>query len=139
MTAHRYDYNYYKKQSYEKKYIKSFDLFDEYGVENCNIILLELYPCSSRDELTSRESYFIRSLDCVNKIIPDRTHNEYCETNKDIILKSNKQYREENKEAISEKKKKVFDCECGSNCRYDDKARHNKSKKHLDFIASKSQ
>ena len=56
-----------------------------YGVQNCNIALLELFPCESKDELVSKEAYYIRKLDCVNKVIPDRTMNEWREDNKDKI------------------------------------------------------
>jgi hypothetical protein len=43
------------------------ELFTQYGVENCYIELIELFPCDTKDELTTRENHYIRSLVCVNK------------------------------------------------------------------------
>lgn len=45
------------------------------------ILLLELYPCNSRDELTARELQFILNNPCVNK---------YKKTKKEPVQKSNK-------------------------------------------------
>ena len=46
----------------------------------------------------------------------------------------NKQWRENNKVKIAERKKIKTVCVCGSECRADDKARHQRSKKHQAFI-----
>jgi hypothetical protein len=59
----------------------------------------------------------------------------YYENNKDIILEKKKNYYENNKDIISEKHKVNFTCECGSTLRNGDKSRHQKTKKHLDFIS----
>ena len=74
---------------------------------NYEIILIENFPCDSKDELHKRERYYIETLDCVNKVIPTRTQQEYyvanreqrkeyCKNNKDII----KEYYENNKDRI---------------------------------------
>jgi hypothetical protein len=49
------------------KYVSSFSLFDKYGLENCKIELVELYPCGSRNELEMREGYYISNNKCLNK------------------------------------------------------------------------
>ena len=36
--------------------MSSFELFDEYGVDNCNICLIEQIDCSSKNEL--RKNYY---------------------------------------------------------------------------------
>jgi hypothetical protein len=74
---------------------------------------------------------------------------KYYEEHKEIILEKNKEYRdnnkekiterdkkkyEANKEIISEKKKEKMTCVCGSTFRICAKSRHEKSKKHCDFI-----
>ena len=43
-------------------------------LENNNyyIELIELFECTCKDELCARESYYIKSLECVNKVIPGR-------------------------------------------------------------------
>ncbi len=84
-----------------------------------NIILLELVPCNSKDELQKRERYYIETLNCVNKYIPGRT---------------SKQRYEDNKERISEKYKEKYTCECGSCFRKADKSRHEKTIKHKLYI-----
>jgi hypothetical protein len=73
------------------------------------------------------------------------------ENNKEEILQKNKKYRDEhkeeiiikarikyhkNKEELSEKKKETYECPCGSVCRKSDKARHEKSKKHQDYLST---
>jgi hypothetical protein len=78
----------------------SFDLFDEFGIDNCMIVLLETYSCNSKDELHSRERYFIETLNCVNKIVVGRTQNEYITDNKEIIKVKRKEFYEKNKESL---------------------------------------
>ena len=88
--------------------VTSYDLFEEYGPENCQIVLIESYPCSSKDEKNAKESHYIRALDCVNKVIPDRTSKQRYSDNIEIILEEKKQYYKKNKEKISEKDKRFY-------------------------------
>ena len=74
MTSHRRNYKQWKKGNYS--HVRSFDLFDIYGVDNCNILLLESYPCLNIDELRKKECYYIKNIPCVNKNIPGRTVKE---------------------------------------------------------------
>ena len=109
MEAHRGDYNKWKNNKEKYKKITSFILFDEYGIVNCFIELLEAKNCQCKDELTQLEGKYIRELECVNRIIPGRTREEYGklyrDTNKVVIFEKKKKYRLENKETIQEKKK----------------------------------
>ena len=145
MANHRINYKQCEKNEHNK--CRSFILFDEYGIDNCRIVLIESYPCKTKDEALSREAYYIKSLACVNKNIPGRTREQYkidnpdydknyyiC--NKEKVLESCKIYRDENKEKICEKNKKLYSCICGSISRCRAKARHEKSVKHLKFISS---
>jgi hypothetical protein len=81
-------------------HVRAYDLFNKYGLENCGILLIENYPCESRDELLTKEAHQIRTLDCVNKTIPGRTNKEYREENKDRLRELQKQYYENNKTTI---------------------------------------
>jgi len=54
----------------------SFELFDEYGIENCQIVLIEAYPCNSKDEKNAKEGHYIKTLNCVNKVVVGRTREE---------------------------------------------------------------
>lgn len=75
MDSHRGLYNAW--QNKKAKMCYSFRLFDKFGLENCNICLVENYPCDTKDELLAREAYYIRNNKCVNKCIPGRTTVEY--------------------------------------------------------------
>ena len=97
LSSHNSDYRRFKKIN--KGYITSFEILKN---NNFDIILLELVNCNSKDELKSRERFYIETLDCVNKNIPGRTNKEYKETNKEKITEYNKEYRETNKEKIKE-------------------------------------
>jgi hypothetical protein len=117
MTKHRNDYNCWKNGKYHK--FTSFDLFDKYGIENCKIYLIENVNANTKDELLSREGYYIRTMKCINKYIAGRTMKEYHEDNKDKIKQHNKTQCQ---------------CECGSITTFGHKLRHLKSKKHMDYI-----
>ena len=55
---------------------------------------------------------------------------EYREINKDKM----KEYYQENKEKILSRQKEKITCDCGSILRQGDKARHNRTTKHQNFI-----
>jgi len=67
-------------------------IFEKYGVDNCKIELVELYPCKTVEELRKREGEYIRDNACINNRIPSgkiyikragRTWTEYYNDNKD--------------------------------------------------------
>ena len=126
--------------------ITSFILFDEYGISNCKIELLETINCNSKDELLKLEAKYIRDMDCVNKVIPGRTNKQYQQDNKENITIQRKNYRENNKEKlkeadkikyqkfkdkIKERKSEIINCECGCNITKGNIAAHRKTDKHL--------
>jgi len=115
------------------------------------ITLIEDYPCESKEQLRARERYYIElNKDiCVNKVIPTRTCKEYYQTNKETIEEQQKEYREANKKKIKEQQKKYknankekiveynqqkITCECGNSICIFSKAKHERSKKHQQFI-----
>ena len=73
---------------------------------DCCIILVEVFPCNSKDELRARERYYIENNECVNKCIPGRTQQEsrrnYCEQNKEKIAEYKKNWGLQNKEHVAE-------------------------------------
>jgi hypothetical protein len=148
MTKHRSAYKEWKVG--KACFVRSYDLFEKYGLENCKIYLLESYPCETRDELRAREGHFIKTLKCVNKSVAGRTQKEYQENNKEKILEYHKKYCEENKEKISEyhkiyrqeNREKINEkkpCICGCEYTYRHYRRHCRSKKHQDFILNNNQ
>ena len=82
--------------------ITSFQILEQNSYE---IILIENYPCDTKDELHSRERFFIENTQCVNKIIPTRTQKEYNELHHDRNCLLKRKYYEENKNEISENNK----------------------------------
>ena len=123
------------------------------------IELLEEVNCENRNQLEKREGELIREHknNCVNKSIAGRTQKEYKIDNidktkqygidnKDKIKQQSKQYRIDNKELISDKKQQYYidniesikaqktqpyNCLCGSTIQLNEKARHNKTAKHI--------
>ena len=91
MSRHRAKYREYNKT--QKSFYSSFILFDKYGIENCKIELVEIYPCDSKDELTRKEGQWIKNVDCVNKCVAGRTKKEYHDDNLDQIKLKKKEYR----------------------------------------------
>ena len=114
MSKHRYEYTYWKSNP-SRTHITSYDLFEEYGIDNCLIELLEAKQCTSRDEQRKLEGKYIRELQCVNKTIPGRSNEEYkigynkkyYEANKDRLNDKHKKYNEANKDKIREHKKQI--------------------------------
>ena len=82
--------------------VSVYTLFNESGVENCNIYLLVNYPCSNIEELNAREGFHQRNNECVNKYMAARSFKEYYRDNRDKILERVAQHREEHLGATAE-------------------------------------
>ena len=126
--AHRSDFKTWLNGKRPRR-VNSFILFEEYGTENCEIVLIESFPCNSKDELHSREAHYIKTMACVNKAIPNRTQEEYKIDNIERLKVRDKDYREANKERRGMK----IQCACGNVYSYNDKSRHFKCKKHIKY------
>ena len=120
----RHEYNYKAYLNEKDDYRSSFSILKN---NNYKILLIEAFPCNSKKELTQREGYYIKSVECVNNHVPGRTKKEsdkqYYETNKQMILDRCKQ-----------KCKQKITCICGSIVAKHAKARHEKTKKHISFL-----
>ena len=108
MDKHRDSYKQWKKGN-EQGICTSSILFEEYGIENCQIILIENCPCNSKDEMRAREAFHIKSSEhCVNKVIPQRTPLEYYNENKGAMNAISRSYyanhKEEHKEYLERTK-----------------------------------
>jgi hypothetical protein len=73
-------------------------LFDKYGIENCKIELIELFPCQTRIDLNKREGIWIIQLKSVNRCIAGRTPKETQHANYIKNKEHKKKYRDEHKE-----------------------------------------
>ena len=83
IDKHRSDYKRWINNKFNK--IQVFEIFDKYGVSNCQIVLIETVNAESKDELLAREKHYIKSVKCVNKCTPGQTLKEYYENNKEEI------------------------------------------------------
>jgi len=115
MTDHRSSHKNWKEGKIKVK-IASYDLFDKFGIENCQIILLEEYPCDSKMKLLQKEREWFDKIECCNKKKPFISKEEiieqmkeYYEDHKEEILEQRKIYREEHKEQITEYKKEWYE------------------------------
>ena len=127
LTKHVGNYRCYLKGTYN--YVSSFKIFEN---GNYCIVLLEKYPCDTKDELLARERHWCNDLECINQRKNQGMYNELGEK------EYKKQYRETNKEAINTKKKEKHNCICGNCYTYVNKIRHLKSKKHLYYLKHKT-
>ena len=102
MDSHRSNYKSWKNGNRAKTF--SYELFEKYGIENCKIYLVELYPCETKEELLAREGYYIKNNKCVNKHVAGRTMQIYYEDHRVAINERQKKYALENKDKIKEYK-----------------------------------
>ena len=103
MAKHRNSYKRYFNNDAQRT--SCFDIFDEFGMQNCKIELIENYPCISKEELTAREGYHIKNAECVNKLIAGRKQKEYYKDTQEQRLEYAKKYRQQNAEKLKEKEK----------------------------------
>ena len=136
MDKHRSSYKGWKNR--KDKYMTSYILFDEYGLENCFIELLEAKSCDSKDELHQLEGIYIRKMTCVNKVIPFRTAEENKEQikqwfvdNKEHVADYKKNYHASHIDIIKEQKNRIVVCDCGKDYTCSNRARHLKSTFHI--------
>lgn len=105
---------------------------------DAKILLVELYPCTSKMELLAKEAEYIRNNDCVNKRSKCATKEEsnklYREKNKEKIKLINKLYREKNNDKIKDHKNKKCMCECGTEYTHNHLQRHLRTKQHINNI-----
>ena len=122
LTSHKYNYNAWKNGTLKKR-VSSFIVFDEYGIENCIIDLLEMFPNLSTEERRTKEGEYIKSMPCVNHNIAGTTKKEsnklyreknkekrkaYVEENRSVIQEKNREWRDKNKERVAESNKVYF-------------------------------
>lgn len=108
------------------------------------------FPCNSVEELRKKEGEVIREIGTLNKTIAGRTLKEYHNDNLEKITEYKKKYREENRTKIQEKdkqhykdnlekikeyRKQSFTCSCGGHFTILNKIRHERSKKHQNYLS----
>ena len=136
---HKKKYKLYLDEKHH--FVTSFKILE---LGDAYIELLEEINCENKNQLVKMEGEAIRKhkASCVNKKIEGRTKKEYRIDNKESIKEHHKQYYIDNKEhhkqyyidnieSIKAQKTQPYYCLCGSTIQLNEKARHNKSAKHL--------
>lgn len=132
LTKHKVDYKRYLNG--KTRYVTSFKIIE---TGDYNIHLVEDYACLCKKQLEAIERIYIERYTCINKYIPTRTTKqyrkeyikEYHKKNLDKLNEYKKKYRENNRHKINQK----FNCPCGGKYTRAHKARHMKSKKHINY------
>ena len=106
LSVHKKDHKNYMAGKRERP-TTVYQIFDEFGIGNCKIELVELYPCNIKAELHRREGEIIKNNECFNKFIPGRTKAEYQRQNRDKAAERMRKHRakltEEAKQIVKEK------------------------------------
>jgi hypothetical protein len=117
MASHHRDYKKWKNGSID--YCASFSMFDNVGVENCSIVLLEEYEYVRIDRsdtpLRMREQYYLDNHTCINiqraytspEMKKEQTK-QYLLMNKEEIKEQKKQYYLEHKDEINRKARETY-------------------------------
>ncbi len=101
---HKSAYKKYLKGEYSK--ISVYKLFDDYGIENCEIRQIKEYVVIDSNHLKVYETLWMKKKNSINKIQPiggilkKQNKSRYYKENKERILRYYKQYREDKKEEI---------------------------------------
>jgi hypothetical protein len=152
LAKHVGNYKSHLNENYN--YTTSFEIIKN---GDYDIILIENFPCNTKDALFARERYWTNELICVNKCrnqglllelgkkeYGKQQHKKYYENNVDKITENQKKYyednkgyyqmyRENNKDRINLYKNKKSICFCGGKYTYTNKNKHFLSKKHQEY------
>ena len=112
MTEHRS--NYKKYLNGKKKYLSSFKVMEN---KDYDIILIEDFPCNSKDQLFARERYYTNEIECVNicknqglclELGWEKYCKEYYKVNASTIKAKSKDYYKENTNRIKARHKDYY-------------------------------
>ena len=130
LRQHLSDYTRYKNNKYQ--YITSFDILEH---EGAYIELLLDYPCNDKYELYKKEGELIRETEnTVNRCVAGRTYAEYYADNVETIKQRSRDYYKDNVERIKAERNQKNICPCGGRYTKRNRARHNKTKRHINYI-----
>lgn len=128
LSNHQRTYKCFQNGKYH--YVTSFEIVK---YDDAQIILIELFPCGTKDELLSRERFHLeQNKNCINKVIPKRTK-------KEILKACNNKHKEDRLAYRREyNKSNIYTCDCGATLTKHHKARHEKSNNHIKYISESS-
>ena len=98
------------------------------GWDNFTLKKIKTVHYDDKSELLNKERRWVERLGAtLNKQVPSRTNTEY-----------DKQYYESNKQVICAKHNEKHTCVCGGRYTYSHKPQHFRTKKHQDYLSSRS-
>lgn len=149
------------KYAFVHKNVKKCRANEIVQYDDAKIVLIENYPCKSRDELLQREQFWIdqHQNDCLNAhkawkgpmSTQDYHKQKYERKKSEISLKSKeryaknceaikqkaKEYRAQNQEKIQAKKLERITCDCGIEILKSNISTHKKTKNHQEIMKNK--
>ena len=141
LSKHKHNYNSYLKKTFS--YVTVFDILEK---DNYDIVLIEqVKDCENIEQLNKKKREYIETLECVNKMIPLRTTEEYnkyyYQKHKEELKKLSYDYYKQHKE-----NKKIYNkdynkdeikpiiCKCGGKFIPRNKNVHLKSEIHKMYL-----
>ena len=76
---------------------------------DCQITLIENFPCKNKEELLARERYWFENIINCNKHYPNRKHKEYSQAHKNKKRIYDKIYHQLNKEKNIERARNLYE------------------------------
>ncbi len=129
-AKHKNHYNAWKRSNGVKYNMSVHALFED-SPDDVDIVLMENVDCNSKEELHTRERYWIENTNCVNIICPIRSKIENRMHNNEL----GRIYRETNKLYIQAYRTRKYACECGSIVSAANKAVHyRRNDRHRQYI-----
>jgi hypothetical protein len=151
MAHHRYAFKNGSLSS-SSKYI-----FEEFGIDNVKIELVEAVKCENKEELNKIEGKYIQENICVNRKVSGRsiaesnkiskiknrekakeTMKKYLETHKEERKAKRKIYLANNKDKLDVRQNEKIPCECGLMMTRRSMSRHVKTNKHESRMKEKT-
>ena len=119
LNKHRADFNSFKKgrTRQDGKPVSNISVFQIMDHNDYDIFLIENYPCNNKEELRSRERYWVETNMCINIKCPIRSKEEkkevmknYYQENRERMKEqrnlNSKRYNERHPEKVKERKRK---------------------------------
>jgi len=70
-----------------------------------SIVLIEDYPCDRKELLLQRERFYIETMDCVNKNMPNRSKEDWYKDNRERLIEKQTIWNNNNKDKLREYQK----------------------------------
>jgi hypothetical protein len=107
-----------------------------------DIVLIELFPCDSKDQLHARESHYTQTIQCLNRIKNQglfiKLGQKQYKKQYDVDHKDqSKLYREQHIDHIKHRKNTVLICQCGSSYTRSNVTQHIRSEKHTEYVINR--